>query len=154
MLDICTVPQGNAIPFVDQLPAQAVFDTKEQHVVAMTIGNQQEKEYQDRRHQKLMEFQARAQLIADPRSLLPKTKAPQEYDILVCTAALGTEKDRLLPRGGDSAHITLTGVFAKKQDVPNDMKDHLDKDIAAYIEECVEAVSKDRSIQTLDEYKD
>lgn len=86
-----------AYPFVDQLPPRAIFETKGQYMVAKAIGNQQEMEYQDRRQEKLKEFEVPARFIADPRNLHPKSKAPQEYFVLFDVASVSPEGDHFFP---------------------------------------------------------
>lgn len=117
MLDLDTVPKGKDIPDEDQLPALAVFDTKEQYCVAMAVGNQQEKEYQDLQHRKLYEFDVPARFIRDRLSLHPKSKAPQEYFMLINASSAGADTDHLLPRIGDSADVVLDGISTKQQKV-------------------------------------
>lgn len=72
MLDLGTIPKGMDIPRMDQLPGFAAFDSSEQYYVTLAIGNQQEKDYQDRRNGKLQEFQVAARFVPDRRSLHPK----------------------------------------------------------------------------------
>lgn len=72
MLDLGTIPKGVDIPRMDQLPGLAEFDSNEQYYIALAIGNQQEKEYQDRRNSKLQEFQVAARFIPYRQSLNPK----------------------------------------------------------------------------------
>lgn len=117
MIDLDTVPKGEDIPYMDQLPALAVFDSKEQYYVAMAVGNQQEKEYHDRQHGKLCEFDVPARFIRDRRSLHPESNAPQEYFMLINASSAGADTDHLLPRIGDSAEIVLKGVSTKQQEV-------------------------------------
>lgn len=144
MLDAGTVPKGDKIPFVDQLPARSRFENKKQYMVAMAIGTRQEKEYQDRLHQKLTEVEVPIRLVADPVSMHPKSGAAQEYFILLDTTLVG-DKSYLLPRVGDSAKVTLTGVFTKRQDVPEDMAAEANADIVDFIKDRHAKCLKDNS---------
>lgn len=144
MLDIGTVPKGDKIPFVDQLPARSRFENKKQYMVAMAIGTRQEKEYHDRHHAKLTEMQVPVRFIADPVSLHPESKSAQELFMLVETSLM-RDKSHLLPRVGDSAKVTLTGVFTKRQDVPEDMTEEANYGICDYIKECHSQCLKDNS---------
>ncbi|KAL2282589.1 hypothetical protein FJTKL_10450 [Diaporthe vaccinii] len=78
MLDLNTIPKGDDIPFMDQVPALAIFEAKEQCYVTMVIGNQQEKEYHDCQHDKPNEFDVPVRFVRDGRSLHAESKAPQE----------------------------------------------------------------------------
>lgn len=145
MLDIGTVPKGKSIPFLDQLPALAVFDSKEQYYVAMAIGNQQEKEYHDRIHGRLNEFDVKARFIPDRRTLHPTNKAPQVYFMLINASSVGPEIDYLLPRIGDSADIVLKGISIMPQTVTEDLGDIGNANIFLHIKDSMQEVLDDNS---------
>lgn len=149
MLDLGTVPKGIDIPRMDQLPGLAVFDSNEQYCVALAIGNQQEKEYQDRRNGKLLEFQVAARFIPDRRTLHPKNKAPQDVFMLINASSVGPEVDYLLPRIGDSADIVLLGVFAKPQEVTEEMNDEDNGQIATHIKVSIDAVDANINLESM-----
>ncbi|KAK7711272.1 hypothetical protein SLS64_005294 [Diaporthe eres] len=146
MLDLGTIPKGDDIPFIDQVPALAIFDAKEQYYVTMAIGNQQEKEYHDRQHGKLHEFEVPARFIRDGRSLHEESKALQEYFMLISTSSASPDKDCLLPRTGDSAEIILKGIIIKPQQTTEDTGSMENDDIALHIKDPVRNVLKDNTI--------
>lgn len=146
MLDLGTIPKGDDIPFIDQVPALAIFDAKEQYYVTMAIGNQQEKEYHDRQHGKLHEFEVPARFIRDGRSLHEESKALQEYFMLISTSSASPDKDCLLPRTGDSAEIMLKGIIIKPQQNTEDTGSMENDDIALHIKDPVRNVLKDNTI--------
>lgn len=161
MLDLSMVPKGKDIPYMGQLPALAVFDSKKQYYVAMAIGNQQEKEYHDRQHAKLLKFELAARFIPDPQSLHPKSKAPQEYFMLIDASSLGPDIDYLLPRIGDSAEVVPKGISTKRQESTEDVKDADDVDndhIVSHIKNSYEDVLGDNSIESksalIDKFQD
>lgn len=154
MLDLETVPRGGDIPYMDQLPALPVFDSKEQYYVAMAIGNQQEKEHRDRKHGKLHEIDLPALFIPDRRSLHPKGKAPQEYFMLINASSAGADTDFLLPRIGESAEIVLKGISTKDQETDQNEGEVDVNHIAKYIQASVADVFHDNSIESLSAFHD
>lgn len=120
MLDLDTVPKGEAIPYHDQLPARNTFDHIEQYTVRMAVGNQQEKEYHDRRYMKLRDSEVPIRMWPDGRSLHPTSKEPQYYFAIVDTSAAGPKVDYLLPRDGDRADFIIPGISAKNQVVADE----------------------------------
>lgn len=144
MLDLSTVPKGEAIPYHDQLPARNTFDHSEQYTVRMAVGNQQEKEYHGRHHMKLRDCEVPIRLFPDRRSLHPTGKEPQHYFAIVDTSAAGPKVDYLLPRDGDRADFIMLGIFAKyKVAAPEDMGEIDNEHIAVYIIESVCDVADD-----------
>lgn len=150
MLDLGTVPKGEAIPYHDQLPARDTFDHIEQYTVRMAVGNQQEKEYHDRHHMKLRDCEVPIRLFPDRRSLHPISNEPQRYFAIVDTSAAGPKVDYLLPRDGDRADFIMLGIFAKNQVMaaPEDMGEIDNEHIAAYIGDTVHEVARDQSIES------
>ncbi|KAJ0118255.1 hypothetical protein J7T55_009038 [Diaporthe amygdali] len=146
MLDLRTIPKDKAIPLMDKIPALATFDTNEQYYVAMAIGNQQEKEYQDRQIGKLTEFDVPVRFLADPRTLHPKDQAPQEYFMLIDSNTTVPEVDYLLPRIGDSADIVLKGVSVKRRDYAGDMSSREDDQIVMHITASVWDADNDHTL--------
>lgn len=149
MLDLGTVPKGEAIPHLDQLPARNTFDHREQYTIRLAVGNQQEKEFHDRHYTKLRDCDVPIRLIADRRSLHPTTKTPQIYFAIVDTSAAGPNVDFLLPRDGDSANFIMLGVFAKNQGAAAaDMGEIDNEHISAHIRDSVHDVRKDSSLDS------
>lgn len=148
MLDIGTILKGKNIPFMDQLPAFAVFDSHEQYYVTTAIATQQEKEYQDRQNGKLHELEVTARFVPNRRSLHPENKAPQEYFMLINASSVGPDVDYLLPRNGDSADVVLLSIFTTPQKVNEDMGDVDNDHISMHIKESIEDVLDDASIES------
>lgn len=154
MLDIGTIPKGKNIPFMDQLPAFAVFDSHEQYYVTTAIATQQEKGYQDRQNGKLQELEVTARFVPDRRTLHPDNKAPQEYFMLINTSSVGPDVDYLLPRTGDSADVVLLGIFTTPQKATEDMGDVDNDHISMHIKESIEDVLDDAGIESKSESDD
>lgn len=146
ILDLETVPKGKAIPFMDKLPALAVFDSQEQYYIAMAIGNQQEKEYKDRRNVQLTEFDVPAQFIPDQRTLHEKEKTPQEYFMLIDPSRVGPDIDYLLPRIGEKADIVLKGGSVKERECAEDMSSREDDQIVMHIQASIQDVCSDHTL--------
>lgn len=129
-----TVPKGNAIPYMSQVPPVSRFVDKSQYLVTFAVGKQQEKEYHERLHKQLEEttIPIKARLIPDLPTRHPVSGKPKQYLMLVDTASI-PEIAHLLPRTGDHFRIIFPGVKVIGQSNPNAPTKTEEELIAEYI---------------------
>lgn len=138
-----TVPKGNEIPYLPQLPPVSRFVDKSQYLVTFAVGKQQEKEYHERLHQQLEQtiLPIKARLIPDLPTRHPVSGKPKQYLMLVDPAHI-PEIAHLLPRTGDQCKITFPGVQMKDQSNPDVPAQPIEVLIAEYIRDIIQTETK------------